>query len=1027
MRVGVDTGEVVVSTLGERLGHDFVAVGPTVNRASRLQSAAPVDQVLISAETHRQIRGWFSFEEPVMLALKGIDEPVEAFVVRKERPQGFHLDRAGGIEGVEAPTVGRDIQLRFLQERLWDVEEDQQWRVVTILGDAGLGKSRLLRDFDAWLAERPDAVWWFRGRAHQTGRNRAHGLLRDVLKARLGIQETDTTPEIREKFATGFATAFEPGEGRQAAQLVGTWLGFDLDDGSEELPSDPQNVRDRGTELLARYFAELARTAPVVILLEDLHWADDGSLLWLDAAEPVLHDTRVLVVATTRPTLLEERPRWGEGLDHHVRLPLPALSRRETRELVRRLLQHVEDLPVDLAELVVDAADGNPFYVEELVTWLLDAGVVVRDEPRWFVVDELVGSVVVPSTLKGVLQSRLDALGSEERDLLQRASVVGRVFWDDAVARLDESREASPVVLDTLRRREIVYQREVSAFESAHEYLFKHALLRDVAYDSVLRAHRERYHHRAATWLAEVSAAAGRQEEYAALIAEHFEKAREPEAARWYLVAGRNAASVYALEEATRLFEQALRLADDPLVRFDVLLDRERLYDRVGDRTQQHQDLDAMVALRDDLDEARVVELLVAQSAWAFQHSEYVHAVDLAQQGADRAGALGLDRLVAWAELWLGKACTWADDAEGATRALERARELSEVTGQQSLTAEALRYLGMLASNAGRYADAIRLGKDAVTAFARAGNPEGEATAIAQLATAYFHVNQLDDARAALERTLPIFRRSGHRYREGIALGNLASVSLLQGRLAESERWAQKSVLVSLDLDDLEGQATNLTVLAMTESITARYDQAVDHLEQALALARGVGARTQETDALQRLVIAELGRGRVQVALAHAREAAEVSVHTPSDLEGGQAGMSLGYAATAAGLWDEARAAFTSAVELVDGLGLTNLGREARVGLAGIDRATGDMGAAVDRVRAVVPHLDVEGLEGTVSPARVLLTSWEVLDAAGDPGAADVLSRAHTYLRERAELVGDDDLAAGYLQVPLHARLLALS
>ncbi len=1027
MRVGVDTGEVVVSTLGERAGHDFVAVGPTVNRASRLQSAAPVDQVLISTETHRQVRGWFSFEESAALTLKGIDEPVEAFVVRRERPQGFHLDRAGGIEGVEAPTVGRDIQLRFLQERLWDVEEDRQWRVVTIVGDAGLGKSRLLRDFDAWLAERPDAVWWFRGRAHQSGRNRALGLLRDVLKARLGLQETDTTPEVREKFAAGFETAFGPGEGRQAAQLVGTWLGFDLDDGSEELPSDPQNVRDRGTELLARYFAALGRTAPVVILLEDLHWADDGSLRWLDAADPLLHGTQVLVVATTRPTLLEERPHWGEGLAHHVRLPLPALSRRETRELARRLLQHVEDLPATLSELVVDAADGNPFYVEELVTWLLDAGVVVRDEPHWFVVDELVHSVVVPSTLKGVLQSRLDALGSEERDLLQRASVVGRVFWDDAVARLDEAHEPSALVLDTLRRREIVYQREVSAFESAHEYLFKHALLRDVAYDSVLRAHRERYHHHAATWLAEVSAAAGRQEEYAAIIAEHFEKARDPEAARWYLVAGRNAASVFALEEATRLFEQALDLADGPVLRFDVRLERERLFDWIGDRALQEAELQAMAALEDDLDEERGIALRVAQSAWAFQHSDYTRAVALASQASQRASELGRDQLVAWSELWLGKACTWSDDADGAARALERARALSERTGQQSLTAEAVRYLGMLANNAGRYDDAVRLGQEAVAAFARGGNPDGEATAIAQLATAYFNMNHLDEARAALERTLPIFRRSGHRYRESVALGNLASVGLLQGRLAEAERWAQKSVLVSVDLDDREGQATNLTVLGMIESITGRFVQATGHFEQALALARDVGSLTHEADVLQRLVIAELDRGEVDAALDHAREATEVSARTLSSLESAQARFAVGYAAGAAELWQEARAAFVSAAELTQVLDLPALVREARAGLAGVERGEGNLAEAVALVRELVAHLDVKGLEGTVSGARVLLTSWQVLDEAGDPGATDVLCRAHAYLRERAALVGDDELAAMYLQVPLHAQLLALS
>ena len=210
----------------------------------------------------------------------------------------------------------------------------------------------------------------------------------------------------------------------------------------------------------------------------------------------------------------------------------------------------------------------------------------------------------------------------------------------------------------------------------------------------------------------------------------------------------------------------------------------------------------------------------------------------------------------------------------------------------------------------------------------------------------------------------------------------------------------------------------------MVESITARYDQSVDHLEQALALARVVGAVTQETSALQRMAIAELGRGDVDAALRRARQAADVSTRSLSALETAQA-RALGYAAGAAGLWQEARPAFAAAAEVTDTLELPTLAREARAGLAGVERSEGDLEAAVALVRAVVPHLDVKGLEGSVSPGRVLLTCWQVLDAAGDPGARDVVGRAHTYLRARAAAVGDDELARQYLEVPVHAALLA--
>ena len=255
-------------------------------------------------------------------------------------------------------------------------------------------------------------------------------------------------------------------------------------------------------------------------------------------------------------------------------------------------------MPDELVSMVIDAAEGNPFYIEELVTWLVDAGVVVKTEQGWLVVEELVGAVAVPPNLRGVLQSRLDALGAHEGRLLQQASVIGRVFWDSALKRL--APELPDDALEALRQRKIIQQREVSRFAAAREYLFKHALLRDVAYDGILRAQRERYHRGAALWLTETSAAVGRSEEYASVIAEHFERARDPQAATWYLRAARRAVSVFALTEAGHLLEKAHDLAppEDADLRFDVLVEREALMDRLGDRDGQTAQIEEMHVAR---------------------------------------------------------------------------------------------------------------------------------------------------------------------------------------------------------------------------------------------------------------------------------------------------------------------------------------------------------------------------------------------------------------------------------------------
>ncbi len=221
MRVGLDTGDVVVSTLGERAGHEFVAVGPTVNRASRLQGEAPEDMVLISEDTRRQVRGQFGLEARPGLRLKGIDEPVDAYVVLTERPRAFELERATGVGGVETSTVGRDTELLVLQEHLADVVDESSWRITTLVGDAGVGKSRLLGELDAWLQERPDPVWWFRGRASPSGQNRPHALLRDAVATRFGIASSDPPATVLQRCEEGFAAAFGPSD--RTARTPGWW------------------------------------------------------------------------------------------------------------------------------------------------------------------------------------------------------------------------------------------------------------------------------------------------------------------------------------------------------------------------------------------------------------------------------------------------------------------------------------------------------------------------------------------------------------------------------------------------------------------------------------------------------------------------------------------------------------------------------------------------------------------------------------------------------------------------------------
>ncbi len=581
--------------------------------------------------------------------------------------------------------------------------------------------------------------------------------------------------------------------------------------------------------------------------------------------------------------------------------------------------------------------------------------------------------------------------------------------------------------LELLRRRDLAFEREVSSFDTAREFLFKHALLRDVAYDGVLRSHRRRYHARAAAWLAEVSSRSGREDEYAALIAEHYDQAGEQDAGGWYLRAAQQAMSVYALAEADRLLHRALDVVtDDPLLRFDLLTIREAMHDRVGDRDAQQLDLTEMGELSERFeDPARLVLYRIARSRGCFGTSLYDEAEVWAEQAAEAAAGAGLLPQVAEAHLWQGKSLTWHDEAAAARTMLTRALEEARQADLPVLVAESLRYLSMLANNEGDYADALDLVTKARDGFSSAGELEGEGTALVQMATTLFNLNRIDEARATLEQVLPVFHRSGHRYREAIVVGNLATIAHSQGELAVARRWATEAVAQTRALGDREAICTDLVVLGMIAAAVGEWDEAERAYEEALEISRDVESRTAETESLTKWGGMLLEKGDPDRALRLALEAVEVSESAMSALERGHAQLVRGWAELANDQPGVAETSFDAAGECFRSLDLGVAERESAVGKAAVAAERGDLGEAVRLVEGALDHLDRAGLEGSPRPTSVLATCWQVLVDAGDPRAADVLTRAQAYVRESADRVGDPDLAAGYLGVPANAALLA--
>ena len=599
MRIGLNTGPVLlgqVATTGE-----FTAMGDTVNVAARMESAAPIGGILITHHTYGHIRGVFNVDSREPILVKGKREPIDTYVVKNAKPRAFRQEKRG-IEGLETKMVGRDQELIHLKTAYKTAIAQKQTTVVTIVGDAGVGKSRLLYEFENWIELRPQITRYFKGRASQPTQSIPLYLIRDVLATRFQIQEGESLSSVESKFVAG-VSAFLPDAGEMKAHILGRWLGYGFRNSSHLhlIQDDSAQIKNRATLYLAQLFTAIGEEHPILLLLEDIHRADQSSL---DAIIDLVRRCPSLplcIVCSARPVFFEAIPNWRERHPIYEQLDLAALSALGIDDLIREILHLVNRLPEFLVDLISSRADGNPFYVEELIKMLIDDGVIITGDEVWEIKPDQLLELKIPPTLTGVIQARLDHLQSKEKQTLRQASVVGRIFWDKTLAALNAGEEPTLV---PFQNKELVFKRSKSTFSGTSEYLFKHALLREVIYETVLKRAREQYHALVADWMVEATQANDRSDEYAALIGEHYHLAGAlDQAAEWYGRAGKQATAQHANQEALAALTKALKLTDDSNLHaeFELLMNRVKIFDTMGDRAGQKKDIDRLIEISQKL------------------------------------------------------------------------------------------------------------------------------------------------------------------------------------------------------------------------------------------------------------------------------------------------------------------------------------------------------------------------------------------------------------------------------------------
>ncbi len=699
VRVGVNTGEALVALDASPAEGEGMVSGDVINTGARLQAAAPPGGVLVGDATYRATERVIEYEHADAVVAKGKTEPVRAWRAIAPRARfGVDLGGAG-----RAPLVGREREATLLAAALERVRAEREPQLVTLVGVPGIGKSRLVQELWRIVDEDPDLITWRQGRSLPYGEGVAYWALGEMVKAQTGILESATIEEAAERLAQAMVELIDDdGERawveRHLRPLVG--LLAERGAGAESAPEAAAAWR--------RFFEALADSRPTVLVFEDLHWADDGLLDFVDELVDRVAGVPLLVVASARPELLERRPGWGGGKRNAQTVSLTPLTDDDTARLLQSLLDR-SVIPAEVQTALLRNAGGIPLYAEEYVR-MVESGGATGD---------------VPETLQGVVTARLDGLPEDEKLLLHAAAVLGKVFWTDALAALVPG---EPWLLDdrlhALERKEFVRRERRSAVEGARQYVFVHALVRDAAYAQMPRAERSRRHRTAGEWILALSP--DRSQDRAEMLVHHLLQAIELGEAAGLDVDDLRAPAVGALVEAgSRTWVLA---APESSARF-----------------YRH----AIEVTGGDEPDPKLLYLHGRAVAW----NGSAEAAPILEQAVEKSLARG-DRItaaLALVDLYQGR---WVRGEDVDPSTLQQALELVEDAPESIDRARVRGAVGRFYGLSGRSVDALPLDESALATARRLGDRQFEAWILNNRGVARTNagdIDGLDDIRAALQ------------------------------------------------------------------------------------------------------------------------------------------------------------------------------------------------------------------------------------------------------------------------------------
>jgi class 3 adenylate cyclase/tetratricopeptide (TPR) repeat protein len=664
MHTGVNTGLVVTGEVKLEGGTHGVA-GDAINVASRLSSLASPGEILVGPETYRQAEGYFAFEKLEPATIKGKEEPIQTFRVLRPREEPITLHR---LHGLRADLIGRKVEMSQLNEAVERLQEGKG-AIISICGDAGTGKSRLIEEFKSTLDV--ETIQWREGHAYAYAQNIPYFLVIDLLNRAWSIEEDDPPETIRNKIESAIEDLIGKSEG--IVPYVGSLYSLSY---PEIGGVSPEFWKSRLQEAIRAILGALAQRAPTIICLEDIHWADPSSLdllcfLSSEVTYPVL-----FLCAHRLPFSLFTSHQLSSLGNLYREIRLRDLSSGEAQDMMESLLKS-KDIPLELRRFVQEKIEGNPFYLEEVINSLTESGALVRDDGFWRLIGPI-SELDIPPTVQGVIAARLDRLEKATKRILQEASVIGRSFLYEILKKITDLEDQMDRCLGVLERLDLIRARSL---EPELEYVFKHALTQEVVYSGLLKKERQEIHERIAIMMEQLFS--HRVSEFYETLAFHFKRGRSLSKAVDYLVrSGEKSLRRYAVEESHQYYQEA----------FNLLTQK-------GDKTKKQEEL--------------LIDLLILWSYVFYYRGDFKGLVNLLKAHEQLAESLDDQARLGMFTAWLGFALWNRERFQSADQYLRKALDLGEKIGDLRVIGYACTWLTWNCAELGLLEEAIKFGERA--------------------------------------------------------------------------------------------------------------------------------------------------------------------------------------------------------------------------------------------------------------------------------------------------------------------------